>query len=434
MFQHFLRWKPFIENVKHWPINWVYEKDDLNFTQCEDVLDSGLTRFHPSVIAFDTWKFDTLFGYPKRTINIEDRPDKYIIASGVRTSPDQWAHPVNGKSLFDFLNTDYLTDLRNGRAMLLLDQSLEGYHTYNLWDWFHAELNRLGIPEQALIYVTGDLNCQENYKRWADANNKLNRINLIGVSHFEQQIARIARNQNLKKLTRQDYDYKAKNYDKIKTFNCLQKRSRVHRNWFFVRMFEAGILDKGLVSTNDFGPIAGLLDGELLDPQRVSEARKYLPMRIKEENNTEKDDNFYITRIKYDVCLDSWVSVISEAGFEDNKQNCFISEKTFKAIACGHPFIILGNKGSLRRLRELGYKTFDGFIDESYDSLPSHERMLAIIQELKNIDAIPNKLAWYKGMKEIIKHNRRVLFEKEFQRPPESIEVIKYYNRYFAGK
>jgi hypothetical protein len=44
-----------------------------------------------------------------------------------------------------------------------------------------------------------------------------------------------------------------------------------------------------------------------------------------------------------------------------------ISEKTFKPILNNHPFMIAGIPGVLRLLKELGYKTFSPFIDESYD-------------------------------------------------------------------
>ena len=60
----------------------------------------------------------------------------------------------------------------------------------------------------------------------------------------------------------------------------------------------------------------------------------------------------------------------------------FISEKTFKTIACSHPFIVMGNKNTMSKLREMGYKTFDNFIDEGYDPLPTHERLQRIIKTL----------------------------------------------------
>jgi hypothetical protein len=79
----------------------------------------------------------------------------------------------------------------------------------------------------------------------------------------------------------------------------------------------------------------------------------------------------------------------------DSELTIFLSEKAFKPIACSHPFIFMGNKGSLAKLREIGYKTFDGFIDETYDTLPTWERMQAVTDSIKQIHRIENKIEWY---------------------------------------
>jgi hypothetical protein len=61
----------------------------------------------------------------------------------------------------------------------------------------------------------------------------------------------------------------------------------------------------------------------------------------------------------------TFISIVSETLVECD--TLFISEKTWKPIMVGHPFIIYGNPNTLKYLKELGYKTFDRWIDESYD-------------------------------------------------------------------
>ncbi len=68
-----------------------------------------------------------------------------------------------------------------------------------------------------------------------------------------------------------------------------------------------------------------------------------------------------------------WCTVVSEAQYNDSQKSIFLSEKTFKPIACSHPFQILGAKGSLKELRKLGYLTFENLFDESYDELDNIE-------------------------------------------------------------
>jgi hypothetical protein len=79
----------------------------------------------------------------------------------------------------------------------------------------------------------------------------------------------------------------------------------------------------------------------------------------------------------------------------------------------------------------MGYKTFDGFIDESYDTLPTHSRMQAIIESLKKITEIEDKLAWFDSMRDIVQHNYRVLHRLQDTRPEASNELVEYCKGYF---
>ena len=88
-----------------------------------------------------------------------------------------------------------------------------------------------------------------------------------------------------------------------------------------------------------------------------------------------------------------------------------------------------GNKHSLRYLRELGYKTFHEFIDESYDGLESWDRLDAIIQILKDIKAMPNeeKIQWFSSMKDILDHNFNVLRDNSTVNLPKAIVTLRDY-------
>ena len=48
------------------------------------------------------------------------------------------------------------------------------------------------------------------------------------------------------------------------------------------------------------------------------------------------------------------------------------------------PFMVLGNRGTLKRLKQYGYRTFDQIWDESYDDLPTwQQRADAIVKNLQ---------------------------------------------------
>jgi hypothetical protein len=416
-------------------INFVFElnRHDSreNLIACKDINASGMSRVHPSVLSAVTIDFDYLKGtsslkrdIKKANFDFGSHPKPYVIAVGVRHHPNDWA-----RDLFCYINPEYLFDLQSGQAIIMFDQSLEGYHTSWLWNWFHDSCRQYDIPPQAVVYVTGDWFAHEHYAQWCASNQIVDRIKPIPYAHFERYVQFIAEKQNL--ISDWDYNITYKETHNIKTFNCLQKRLRAHRIWFYLKLFQAGLLNKGLVSMNDYQNVHTYLEHRIPDEQLLQEARTVLPLEIYGESNVQFDDRYYIDRIRDNVCLDSWVSVVSEPIFADNETAVFISEKTFKPIACMHPFIILGGKGSLRAVREMGYKTFSEFFDESYDDLPTFERMDAIVKLLKDIDAIKDKHIWFKSMKEVLEHNYKVFHSKKSMRPPASQELSDYSRLYF---
>lgn len=83
-----------------------------------------------------------------------------------------------------------------------------------------------------------------------------------------------------------------------------------------------------------------------------------------------------------DWLKETYFSVIMET--QVNNLNSFITEKTFKMIFCGHPFILIASPGALSELHKLGYETYPELFDESYDEMPqSFEKMFFIMNQIK---------------------------------------------------
>ena len=89
------------------------------------------------------------------------------------------------------------------------------------------------------------------------------------------------------------------------------------------------------------------------------------------------------------ITYDAYLNVTNETSFTSDEM--FITEKTFKPISIGQPFIITGCAGTLSKLRELGYYTYSGLINEEYDTMEDPgDRMDAIIEELRRLTAMSN--------------------------------------------
>ena len=63
------------------------------------------------------------------------------------------------------------------------------------------------------------------------------------------------------------------------------------------------------------------------------------------------------------------IEIVAETMNSENHDDAFvITEKTVKPISMLHPFMVLTSYNYLKRLHNLGFKTFGEFFDESYDS------------------------------------------------------------------
>jgi hypothetical protein len=102
---------------------------------------------------------------------------------------------------------------------------------------------------------------------------------------------------------------------------------------------------------------------------------------------------------------DTFCSIVFETYVAE--QFPFFTEKTFKPIAFFHPFILVCNSSGLGLLRQLGFKTFGDFWDESYDELTGNQRLEAIfhlILEIANWSQEKINLV-YDKMLPILEHN-----------------------------
>ena len=73
-------------------------------------------------------------------------------------------------------------------------------------------------------------------------------------------------------------------------------------------------------------------------------------------------------------------------------QNSWFTDKTAKCLCTGKPFLLLSGQHSLKNLKQMGFVTFNQWIDESYDEcvLPG-QRINAIISSLQNLYCNPAK-------------------------------------------
>lgn len=97
--------------------------------------------------------------------------------------------------------------------------------------------------------------------------------------------------------------------------------------------------------------------------------------------------------VNLDLYSQSYCHLVIETHFDaDGSQGSFLTEKTYKCLKFGQPFIIIGTPGSLEVLRQQGYRVFDHVIDNDYDRIQDNtQRWQAIkhvVQDLRSRDLL----------------------------------------------
>jgi hypothetical protein len=107
-----------------------------------------------------------------------------------------------------------------------------------------------------------------------------------------------------------------------------------------------------------------------------------------------------------DLCAESMLYHVSETVFFGRRQH--LTEKTFKPIALGMPFVLSAPASSLQYLKNYGFKTFDSVWSEEYDTITDDTRRIThlsyLLRDLDN-QTQQEKNQLFKKCIPIIEHN-----------------------------
>lgn len=128
-----------------------------------------------------------------------------------------------------------------------------------------------------------------------------------------------------------------------------------------------------------------------------------MPVEQFAELNYTSEDNVLDL---YNKTKESFCSLVTESRFNSPLPN--FSEKTIRVISAGRPFILLAPAGTLKLLKDLGFKTFEKFWYEGYDDIKDdterfQEAMTSVTSLLKKEYLDLSQLV------PILKHNQEQL-------------------------
>ena len=114
---------------------------------------------------------------------------------------------------------------------------------------------------------------------------------------------------------------------------------------------------------------------------------------------------------------DTYFSLVTETVF--NYPYSFRTEKIWKPIAVGHPWIAVASSGFYRDIRNMGFQTFSHVLDESFDAIDNSqdriERIATIVEDLCQQDLA----SFYQECYNVCKYNQQHYAEYRHRVPQE---------------
>ena len=288
------------------------------------------------------------------------------------------------------VNQSVLSAVRMGHGYILLTCILESFLEDDVFHKIYQYFSEHNISLDRVIYLTNCANAQELHNDFCNRHGIepkliceyvglyiLNQSGILQDKRFEH---RSLRNQL---------------ETKKKLFLNLNRRSRQHRYVVLLKMYEMGLLDDCMISflkehadenhwINELRSFCTIFNINLPD-QKLFELYHKLPLTLDTDNfdRFPMEDDLFSTASLYDR---TYISLVSETNFENNIIH--MTEKTIKPIVFKHPFIIVGPKGTLKKLKDMGFRTFSDHWDESYDDEKDPNlRMSMVLDVCKTISS-----------------------------------------------
>lgn len=295
-----------------------------------------------------------------------------------------WATPSYGDINHYDKNAILFTSTHKN-CRLLIENTAEGYVYRNL-KVIYKLATRYNLQNK-IIYGSGNPDVEKEHQEFLIKKNLPKIFHTFFHSFWFSEVR-----QN---LFDSGYDF---NINKNQWFCCLNNRPHAHRLQTVTYLDYLELINKGIVTCLDTNYEEGIDKFEykdillgftrdynekyqILDNQKEFTKHK-LPLNYDTEDYSNGSRPHDYNPDIYDNCL---INLVTETWYHkiwSKRYHNFLSEKTWKPIVAKQIFIIIGPQYTLKYLKNNGFKTFDKYIDESYDNLNDNERLFAAVDSL----------------------------------------------------
>lgn len=223
-------------------------------------------------------------------------------------------------------------------------------------DWVIEYIEKNNLNSSAIQFWTGDLNCHQNIShKYKDIIKPKIRFNHLPIFSTDKSFLEL------------------RNFDK--KFSIMMGRidsSKSERVKLYKFLANNSILNNCYYCFNTINPNSEY-------PTKFLES-------IEERSNPDYD----LPRQGEKYFKKSFCHIVMETYYDERYtlNRKFISEKIFRATNSLQPFLLFGVPNLLKDFKELGFKTFDKWWDESYDAIEDNDKrfnaLSKIILELHN--------------------------------------------------
>lgn len=282
--------------------------------------------------------------------------------------------------------------LRDKKLILVIDNSLEGKDlTEEEITILHESMLELKLPARCIVVVSGSVDSEKVYLQ------RLRQLAQHRPDLAEPQICF-----TFLSCTPDCCDsepdipiLQAVNNPNAKDFMSLNHTVKHHRMEHVYWILKKGFKDRGLINAS--WTRSGLMeDFEYRQKPRAellyNAPDKYYDMLGVTHNHLPLSADYDLTELQpndlpqghgfynSELFKNSLLSFVTESEYV-NQDSVFITEKTYKALLAGHPFLLLAPAGSVRHLEAEGFRTDLCDIDTSYDMITDERERFQVVHE-----------------------------------------------------
>ncbi len=319
--------------------------------------------------------------------------------------------------------------IKKGKCKFVIFYITEPWFMYqHCYEWLSNFSSKNGFTNENFIFVSSNLIAPEIKNGYINEKIIIDNFKIIEFNYFFHRLWFFKENfhkENSKDIYTKiltENLHNLRTVSKEKHFLCFNRRPHDHRVAIFAElMTNKKLKNKTIATLGNQNMISGHTYKEAIrrfidSNYKYGYERLYFYIDKLNPNkdylyDTESMEPEHSTHINLDAHHKTFCNIVTETITSENL--IFFSEKIIKPIFALQPFVLVGNRNSLKKLKEYGFKTFDKWWDESYDELKYQSRFEKIIEVLEEIsewdsDKIKRTLV---EMEETLIHNFNMLVE-----------------------